>query len=124
MAEDAELCARARVHPDEERRVAALLEELRVLRPLVLHDPLAVGVELVRDQRVERPALACAVAVHDDDLRRAGGLRAAHARVDLLGVELAAFLVERLAAGDLLPLDDPGDALHVTDDVDAHGRVA
>ena len=44
------LGARARVHPDEERRVAALLEELRVLGPLVLHDPLAVGVELVGDR--------------------------------------------------------------------------
>ena len=35
-------------------------------------------------------------------------------------VELAALLVERFAARRLLPLDDPGDALHVTDDVDAH----
>ena len=37
-------------------------------------------------------------------------------------VELAPLLVERLAAGRLLPLDDPGDALHVADDVDAHAQ--
>jgi hypothetical protein len=42
--------------------------------------------------------------------------------VDLLGVEDPALVVELLAAGDLLPLDDAGDALHVADDVDAHGR--
>ena len=35
------------------------------------------------------------------------GLRAAHARVDLLGVELAAFLVERLAAGTCSHLTIP-----------------
>ena len=35
-------------------------------------------------------------------------------------VELAPFLVERLAARRLLPLHDAGDALHVRDDVDAH----
>src|SRR6188472_1946746 len=40
--------------------------------------------------------------------------------VDLLRVELPPLLVERLAARRLLPLDDPGDALHVRDDVDAH----
>ena len=38
--------------------VAALLEELGVARPLLLHDPLAVGVEELGDERVERPALA------------------------------------------------------------------
>ena len=64
---------------------------------------------------------ARAVAVHDDDLRRAGRLRAAHGGVDLLGVEDAALVVELLAAGRLLPLDDPGDALHVADHVNAHG---
>ena len=97
------------------------LEELRVLRPLVLDDELAVRVEVLGDEGVERPALPRAVAVHDDDLGRAGGLRAAHGSVDLLRVELAPFLVQRLAAGGLLPLHDPGDALHVRDDVDAHG---
>jgi hypothetical protein len=43
---------------DEERGVDALLEELGVLGPLVLDDELAVGVELLRDQRVERVAAA------------------------------------------------------------------
>ncbi len=46
--------------------------------------------------------------------------RAPDGRVDLLRVELAPLLVERLAAVDLLPLDDAGDALHVADDEDAH----
>ena len=41
--------AGARVHPDEERGVAALLQELRVLGPLVLDDELAGGVELARE---------------------------------------------------------------------------
>ena len=50
-----------------------------------------------RQERVERPALARAVAVHDHDLARACRLRAAHGRVDLLRVELAPFLVQRLA---------------------------
>src|SRR5688572_19258071 len=76
--------------------------------------------EIFGDQRVERPTLAGAVAVHDDDLRRARRLRSANRGVDLLRVELAPFLVEPLAAGRLLPLHDPGDALHVRDDVDAH----
>ena len=110
-----------RVHADEQRRVDALFEVLDVLGPLVLHDELAVGIELLRDQRVERPALACAVAVHDDDLRRARRLRAADGRVDLAGVEAAALLVHRVAARHLLPLDDAGDSLHIGDDEDFHG---
>ena len=56
------------------------------------------GIELLRDQRVERPALARAVAVHDDDLGRAAGLGAANRGVDLAGVEPAPFLVHRVAA--------------------------
>ena len=112
--------ARARVHADEERGVAAFLQEARVLGPLLLHDELAGGVEHVRDQRVERPALPRAVAVHDDDLRGAGRLRAANGGVDLLGVEPTALLVHRVAARRLLPLDDAGDALHVADDVHLH----
>ncbi len=60
------------------------------------------------------------MAVHDDDLRRAGRLRAAYSRVDLLGIEPAPFLVHRLAAGRLLPLDDACDAFHVADDVHLH----
>jgi 3-oxoacyl-[acyl-carrier protein] reductase len=60
------------------------------------------------------------MAVHDDDLGRAGRLRAAHGRIDLPGVEPTPFLVERLASGHLLPLHDSGDALHVADDVDTH----
>jgi hypothetical protein len=62
----------------------------------------------------------CPVAVHDDDLRRAPGERAAHGRVDLLGVEAARFLEQRLAAVALLRLDDAGNALDVADDVDSH----
>ena len=108
------------VHADEERSVDAALEVLDVLRPFVLHDELAVRVELFGNQRVERPALTRAVTVHDDDLRRAGSLRAAHGRVDLAGVEAASLLVHRVAARHLLPLDDPGDALHVADDEDLH----
>src|SRR5581483_4427769 len=122
VGEDAVGRAGHRVHADEEAGVAARLEEARVLRPLLLHDVLARRVEELRDERVEAPRPAGAVVVHDDDLRRAGRLRAAHRRVDLLGVEDAALLVELLAAGALLPLDDAGDALHVADDVDAHER--
>ena len=121
VVEHAEARPGHRVHPHEERRVAALLEEVRVLGPVVLDDELAVGVEQLRLERVERPLLAGAVAVHDDDLGRARRLRAAHGGVDLLGVELAALVVERQAAARLGALDDPGDALHVGDDVDAHG---
>ena len=106
--------------PDEQRRVAPFLEEARVLRPVLLDDELAVGVQQIGHERVERPLLAGAVAVHDDDLGRAGRLRAADGGVDLLGVELPPLLVHRRAAGRLRPLHDPGDALHVADDVDAH----
>jgi len=38
------------MHPDEERGVAALLEELGVLRPVLLDDVLAVGIEQVGDE--------------------------------------------------------------------------
>ena len=62
-------------------------------RPARLDDVLAGRVEQVGDERVEAPRLACAVAVHDDDLVGAGRLRAAHGGVDLLRVELAALLV-------------------------------
>ena len=113
-----------RVHADEERGVAALLEELRVTRPLLLDDELAVGVELLGDQRVEREAAAGAVAVHDDDLRRSGRLRAAHGGVDVLRVELATLLEQRLAGVGLLPPSDAGDALHVADHVDSHGVIS
>ena len=99
VREDAVGRARHRVHADEERRVAARLEEARVLRPLLLHDVLARGIEELGDERVEVVRAAGAVAVHDDDLGRAGRLRAAHGRVDLLGVEDAALVVELLAAG-------------------------
>src|SRR5919106_2142572 len=123
VTHDAARRARVRVHGDEERRVAALLQHLRVLGPLVLDDPLAVRVEQLGHEGVERPALARPVAVHDHDLVGARRLRAAHRRVDLLGVELARLLVERLAAVDLLPLDDAGDALHVADDEDPHAHA-
>ena len=91
--------ARHRMHADEERRVAARLEEAGVLGPLLLDDVLAARVEQVGDQRVEVVRAAGAVAVHDDDLGRAGRLRAAHGRVDLLGVEDAALVVRLLSAG-------------------------
>ena len=122
MREDTIRRAGHRVHAYEECGVAAGFEEARVLRPLLLHDVLAVGIEELGDERVEVVRAARAVAVHDHDLRRARCLRAPHGRVDLLGVEDTALVVELLAAGDLLPLDDSGDALHVADHVDAHGR--
>src|SRR6266576_6999196 len=65
MREYAVGCAGLRVHPDEERGIATLLEQLGVLGPVVLHDELAVWIELVRNQGVERPLYAGAVAVHD-----------------------------------------------------------
>src|SRR5262249_16408685 len=92
--------------------------------PLALDDELAALVELVGDQRVERPALARAVTVHDDDLGRAARERAPDGRVYLLRVQPPALLVERLAPGDLLPVGDAGNALHVADDGDAHRRDA
>ncbi len=120
VVHDAVARARARVHADEERGVATLLEELRVLRPLLLHDELARRIEQSGMSELKLQPLAGAVAVHDDDLRRAGRLRAADGGVDLFGVEPAALLVHRVAARRLLPLDDAGDALHVADDVDLH----
>ena len=78
MVHDAVGAAGARVHADEERGVAALLEELGVLGPLVLHDEFAARVELLGNERVE-VALAGAVAVHDHDLVRAGRLGTATA---------------------------------------------
>src|SRR3954447_7977411 len=86
VREDAVARAGHRMHADEERGVDAGLEVVDVLRPLVVDHVLAVRVELVGDQRVERPAFACAVAVHDDDLGRARGPRPAHSRVELTGV--------------------------------------
>src|SRR6266540_6645959 len=120
VVEDAGCRPRAGVHADEERSVAPFLEEARVARPLVLHDELAGRIELVRDERIERPALARAVAVHHHDLGRAGRLGAPNSGVDLLRIEAPPLLVHRRAALDLLPLDDAGDTLHVADDVDSH----
>ena len=113
--------ARFRMHTDEERRVATGLEKLRVLRPFALHDELAVGVELVRDEGVEQVVAAGAVTVHDDDLLRSGRFRAAYRRIDLLRVEPARLVIERLVAARLPPVDDARDALDVADDVHAHG---
>jgi len=56
VVQDAVARARPRLHADEERRVASVLEELRVLRPLLLGDELAAGVEVVGKEGVERPA--------------------------------------------------------------------
>src|SRR5207249_11844721 len=84
-------------------------------------DVLAGGIEQLGEKRGEVVCAAGAVAVHDDDLGRTGRLRPAHGRVDLFGVEHTALVVGLLATGGLLPLDDAGDALHVADDVDAHG---
>ena len=107
MVEHALGGARARVHADEERRVDALLQKLGVLGPLVLDDELAVGVELLGDQRVERVAAARAVAVHSDDLGRSRRLRAAHGRVDLAGVELPSLFEERRVACGAGPVCSP-----------------
>ena len=71
MVHDAVSGTRPSVHADEERGIAAGLEELRVLRPLVLDDELAVGIEVLGHEGVERPPLPRAMAVHDDDLGRA-----------------------------------------------------
>ena len=60
-----------RVHADEQRGVAAVLEEPVYSVHSLLDDELDARVELLGDQRVERPALAGAVAVHDHDLGRA-----------------------------------------------------
>src|SRR5207253_2694582 len=49
---------RHRVHADEERGIAARLEEGRVARPLILDDELAVRIEILGDQRV--PAVSVA----------------------------------------------------------------
>src|SRR6186713_2240808 len=57
VVHDAVSRARASVHADEERGIAASLQELRVLRPLVLGDELAVGIEILGDEGVERPPL-------------------------------------------------------------------
>src|SRR5207247_4868139 len=121
VVEDAVGRARHRVHPDEERRVAAFLEEARVLRPLLLDDVLARGVELLGEQRVERVALAGCVAGPDDDLRRSGRLRTADRRIDLPGVELAPLFDPGPARVRLVALDDPADPVHVAADVNAHG---
>ena len=56
------------------------------------------GISELNDQ-----PLARAVAVHDDDLGRAGRLRAAYGGVDLLGVETPALLVHRVAAASSAP---------------------
>ena len=124
MRQHAALGAGAGVLADEQRHVAALLEHRRVLGPARLDDELAALVERVRDQRVERPVAAGAVAVHHHDLGRAARERAADRRVDLLGVEAAALLVAGLAGAHLLPAGDAGDALHVADDQDLHRRIS
>jgi hypothetical protein len=110
------------MHPDQDRRVAAGRERTRVLRPLVLHDPLAARVEVLGQQRVERQVAARAVAVHHDHLDGAGVERAPHRRVDLLRVEAAPLLVQRAVMAHLRPPADAGDALHVGEHVDAHRR--
>ena len=74
MAHDAVGRAGTGMHSHEQAGVAAFLQEARVLGPLLLGDVLAVRVDEVGDQGVERPAFAGAVMVHDDDLRRAGRL--------------------------------------------------
>src|SRR5207248_404390 len=110
----------ARMHADEERCIAALRQEPGVVRPFLLHDILAGRVEQIGHQGVEVPWPARAVAIHDHDLGRTGGAGAPHRRIDLLGVEAAAFLVHLMPTGHLLPLDDARDAFHVANDVDAH----
>lgn len=53
VVQDAVARPRARVHADEDGRIAALLKELGVPSPGLLHDSLAAGVEELRDERVE-----------------------------------------------------------------------
>ncbi len=83
-------------------------------------DPIAVGVEQFGYERIEGPAAARTVAIDHHNLVRARGLSAAHGGVDLLGVELAAFCVQRRAAVDLIPNDDAAHAFHITHNQDAH----
>src|SRR4029079_16259580 len=97
VVEDAVGCAGHGVHADKKCGVAAGLEERRVARPLLLDDVLAVWIEILGDERVPAVALACSVAVHDDDLGRSACLRATDGGVDLLGVEPATFLEHVLA---------------------------
>ena len=108
------------MHSNEQGGVDAALEILDVLGPLILDDVLAVGVEFLRYQRVERPSLAGAVAVHHHYLGRAGGFRPADRGVYLTGVQPPALLVHRVSAGDLIEPNDPSHALHVGDDQDSH----
>ena len=60
----------------------------------------AEGGWLILDKPLQDVQFASNFRSHHDDLGRARRLRAAHRRVDLLGVELAALLVHRRAAAE------------------------
>src|SRR5581483_5928619 len=85
-------------------------------------DELAVGMEELGQERVERVVAARAVTVHDDDLGGARSLRAADGRVDLLGVQPAPFLEERAVAAGLPPLAVACAPFDPTDHVSPPGR--
>ena len=120
VAEDAIGRARARVHADEQRRVAALLEQFGVTRPRVMRHPFTVRIEQFGNEGIEIPPAARAVTIDHHDLLGAGGLGAAHRRVDFLGVKSPAFVIERRTAGDLFPDDDAAHPFHVRHDQHAH----
>src|SRR4051794_19147610 len=120
VVEDTVGDARPRVHPDEERRVATLLQKAGVFGPLVLNHPFAAGVEGLGQERVEGPALARTVAIHHHDIARPGREGPAHRGVDLLRVKTPRLLEERLAAVALLRLDDAGYTFDVADHVNSH----
>ena len=113
------------MHADEQRCVAALLQEVDVLRPVILDDVFAPAIELVRNEGVEVPLPSGPVAVHHDDLGRSARARASYRCVDLLRVERTTLVVRALLldAVRLLPLDDSGNTLHVADDEDLHDTV-
>ena len=78
------------------------LEELRVLRPLVLNDQLAVGIEVLGHEGVERPPFPAPWQSMTTISVAPPAFAPRTAALISSRVELAPFLVERLAAGDLL----------------------
>src|SRR5438445_190617 len=96
VREDAVWSASLRVHADEQRCVAALLQEVDVLRPVILDDVFAPAIELVRNEGVEVPLPSGPVAVHHDDLGRSARARASYRCVDLLRVERTTLVVRAL----------------------------
>jgi len=113
----------AGVHADQQTSVASLLPHLVVAPPLVMGDPLAIGMQFVGDERIKGPALARTVAIDDDYFRRTRGFGPAHGRVDFFRIELPALLKHRGPAADLLPHNNAAYAFHVGHDQYAHYLV-